>query len=161
MTRPSRIGALGITVPPPTTVPTTTHTATTTHTTATTPTTTTTNSSTTTTTTTIKQAFIPTLTLNPGVGPPGTIVTVNGAGFPANTPITISWSTSTGSIVVTSDAHGNLPTSQLMILTPDVLGPRFAVASSTPQAKAPFLVVPSTDEPGGNDGAVLFRSEGV
>jgi hypothetical protein len=103
----------------------------------------------------------PTLALNPAVGPPGTIVTVTGSGFPKNTPITISWSISTGSIVVTTDSRGNLPPSLLYILTPDILGPRFAVASSTPQVEAPFLVVPSTAEPGGDDGSYLFRTEGL
>jgi PKD domain len=113
-----------------------------------------------TTTTTRPGKVSPVLILNPAVGPPGTIVTVTGTGFPKNTPITISWSISTGSIVVTTDAHGNLPASQLNILTPDILGPRFAVASSSPAVKAPFLVVPSTSEPGGDAGAFLFRTEG-
>jgi chitodextrinase len=103
---------------------------------------------------------VPTLTLNPGVGPPGTIVTVTGAGFPPNTPVTVAWSTSTGSVVIMADAQGNLPPSQLDILTPDVLGPRDAVASSTPPASAAFLVVPSDSEPGGGSGDFLFRSEG-
>ncbi len=102
----------------------------------------------------------PVLTLNPAVGPPGSIVTVTGSGFPKNTPITVSWSISTGSVVVTTDSHGNLPATQLYILTPDILGQRYAVASSTPPAKAPFLVVPSTSEPGGDAGVFLFRSEG-
>ncbi len=44
-------------------------------------------------------AGAPTLTLNPGVGPPGTIVTVTGTGFTPNTPVTVAWSTSTGSVV--------------------------------------------------------------
>ena len=130
----------GTTTPPSTTSPTTTGTSTTT-----------------------KPApgkSTPVLTLNPAVGPPGTIVTVTGKGFPKDTPITVSWSISTGSVVVTTDSHGNLPASQLYILTPDILGQRYAVASSTPLAKAPFLVVPSTSEPGGDAGVFLFRSEG-
>jgi hypothetical protein len=108
------------------------------------------------------KASTPKLILNPIVGSPGTIVTVTGTGFRANTPITISWSVSTGSIVVTSDPHGNLAPTPLPILIPDVLGPRFAVASSSPQAKAAFLVVPGTAEPGGDQGVgvYLFRAEG-
>jgi hypothetical protein len=106
------------------------------------------------------KAGAPTLTLNPAIGPPGTIVTVTGSGFKASTPVTISWSVSTGSVVVTPDALGNLPATQMFILTPDVLGPRFAVASSTPAVEAPFLVVPGTMQPGGDDASLLFRSEG-
>jgi hypothetical protein len=102
----------------------------------------------------------PILVLNPTVGPPGTIVTVSGSGFRPNTAVTVTWSVSTGSVVITADRNGNLPPSPLLILTPDVLGPRLAVASSTPQATAPFLVVPATSEPGGDDAGLLFRSEG-
>jgi hypothetical protein len=72
----------------------------------------------------------------------------------------VAWSVSTGSVVIMADTHGNLPPSQLLLLTPDVLGPRFAEASSSPQATAPFLVVPSDSEPGGDDAGLLFRSEG-
>lgn len=104
--------------------------------------------------------FHPKLAVNPTVGPPGTIVTVTGKGFPPNKAITIHWSVSTGSIVVTTDPHGNLGPTQLPILIPDVLGSRFAVASSTPAAKAAFLVVPGTAEPGGSQGIYLFRSDG-
>jgi len=114
----------------------------------------------TTTTTAVPAPGTPTLTLNPALGPPGTLVTVTGSGFPANTPITISWSVSTGSVVITSDAGGNLPPTILPILVPDVLGPRFAVSATSPQAQAPFLVVPGTAEPGGEDGSYLFRTEG-
>jgi PKD repeat protein len=116
-----------------------------------------------TTTTTVKgqrPPGTPTLVLNPAVGPPGTIVTVTGHGFRPNTPVTVFWSLSTGSVVITADQHGNLPPSSLLILTPDVLGQRFAEASSSPPATAPFLVVPSTSEPGGDNAGLLFRSEG-
>ncbi len=100
---------------------------------------------------------LPSLVLNPGLGPPGTIVTVSGTGFPPDAPVTVSWSVSTGSVVIVADALGNLPPSQLLVLTPDVLGPRLAIASSAPPAIAPFLVVPSDSEP---DGGALIRSEG-
>lgn len=116
-----------------------------------------------TTTTTVKgqpAAGVPTLVLNPGLGPPGTIVIVTGHGFKANTSVTVSWTVSTGSVVIPVDAHGNLKPRSLFILVPDVLGPRFAQASSTPQATAPFLVVPGSSEPGGDNASLLFRSEG-
>jgi PKD repeat protein len=102
----------------------------------------------------------PKLILNPAVGPPGTIVTVTGTGFRPNTAVTVSWTVSTGSVVIVADNNGNLAPSPLLILTPDVLGPRFARASSTPPATAPFLVVPATSEPGGDNAGLLFRSEG-
>jgi hypothetical protein len=133
-----------------------------TNTTTTAPSTTTTGPGQTTTTTLPGQHLpgTPTLILNPAVGTPGTIVTVTGTGFQPNTPVTVSWTVSTGSVVIVADSNGNLPPSPFLILTPDVLGPRFAQASSTPQATAPFLVVPTTSEPGGDDAGLLFRSEG-
>jgi hypothetical protein len=87
-------------------------------------------------------------------------VTVTGRGFRPNAPVTVSWTVSTGSVVIVADKNGNLRPSTLLILTPDVLGPRFAQASSTPSARAPFLVVPATSEPGGDNAGLLFRSEG-
>jgi hypothetical protein len=145
-----------------TTTPTTNSTPTTSTpgTTGTTNTTTPTHGSTTTTTVKGHAPGTPTLILNPAVGSPGTIVTVTGHGFRPNKPVTVSWTVSTGSVVITADAHGNLPPRTLLILTPDVLGPRDARASSSPPATAPFLVVPSTSEPGGDNAGLLFRSEG-
>jgi hypothetical protein len=103
----------------------------------------------------------PHLVLTPNIGPPGTIVTVSGSGFSPDTIITVRWSVSVGSVSVRTDARGNLPPSQLLILAPDILGPRLAVALSTPSAHAAFLVVPNTMEPGGGQGVSLFRSEGL
>jgi hypothetical protein len=74
--------------------------------------------------------------------------------------ITVKWSVSVGSVSVRTDARGNLPPSQLLILAPDILGPRLAVASNNPPAHAAFLVVPDSMEPGGGQGLSLFRSEG-
>ncbi len=54
-------------------------------------------------------ASVPTLVLNPGVGPPGTIVTVTGTGYRPLTAVTVAWSVSTGSVVITADKNGNLP----------------------------------------------------
>ncbi|MDQ6784946.1 MAG: PKD domain-containing protein [Actinomycetota bacterium] len=100
---------------------------------------------------------IPQLLVSPTVGPPGTIVTVTGTGFPANTTLTILWSTSSGSSVVTTDGAGNMAT-QLLVLAPDVLGPRFAIVASYPAA-APFVVVADSVEPGGSGASPIFRSE--
>jgi hypothetical protein len=103
---------------------------------------------------------VPHLVLTPNIGPPGIIVIVSGTGFSLNATITVRWSVSVGSVTVRTDGHGNLPPAQLLILAPDILGPRLAVASSTPLAQAEFLVVPNTMEPGGQ-GLSLFRSEGL
>ena len=115
-----------------------------------------------TTTTSTTLPGTPTITLVPTIGPPGTIVNVTGQGFPPNRNVTVSWSTNTGSYTEMTDAHGNLPSHVFFILTPDILGPRQAVAttSGVPPAKANFLVVIRTSEPGGSLGVAFFRSEG-
>lgn len=102
----------------------------------------------------------PMLALNPALGPPGTLVSVTGSGFPANSAVTVKWSVSTGSVIIHSDGSGDLGPTILPILVPDVLGPRQAVASGIPPASAPFLVVPGSAEPGGDRGSYLFRTEG-
>ena len=101
---------------------------------------------------------VPQLTTNPTVGPPGTVVTVTGTGFPPNTTVTVLWSISSGSAVATTDGAGNL-TTQLFILVPDVLGPRYAMVASFSGATAPFLVVAGAVEPGGSGASPVFRSE--
>ena len=90
---------------------------------------------------------------------------VSGTGFPPNRSVTVSWSTNTGSYTEVTDAHGNLPSQVFYILTPDILGLRQAVATTSgtptvPVAKANFLVVIRTSEPGGSLGAAFFRAEG-
>jgi uncharacterized repeat protein (TIGR01451 family) len=102
----------------------------------------------------------PAIQLNPAVGTPGSIVAVTGNGFPNRAPVTIRWSISTGSVTITTDQFGNIPpNTQLLVLTPDVLGPRTAVALGYP-ASAPFLVVPNTSQPGGSDASLIYRAEG-
>ena len=101
----------------------------------------------------------PVLHVEPVLGPPGAIVTVTGTGFGDHVPVTVSWSVSTGSVVIMSDGSGNLPPTALPVLVPDVLGPRFAVAAGT-AARAAFLVVPESSEPGGPGGGMLFRTQG-
>lgn len=103
------------------------------------------------------------LMLDQTVGSPGTIVRASGHGFPPNKSVKVTWSTNTASFTETTDGHGNLPAHELDILTPDVLGPRLAVATAGPGpalAQVGFLVVPGTAKPGG-EGAWLFRSEGT
>ena len=92
------------------------------------------------------------------LGPPGTLVTVTGRGFPREKLVTIAWSLSTGSVVVKTNAAGDL-TVMIPILVPDVLGPRAALAKGY-RASAAFLVVPSSDQPGGSQANPIFRTEG-
>jgi hypothetical protein len=101
---------------------------------------------------------VPQLRADPTVGPPGTVVTVTGTGFPPNTTVTVLWSISSGSAVATTNGAGDL-TTQLLVLVPDVLGPRYAMVASFSGATAPFLVVADGVEPGGSDASTLFRSE--
>ena len=83
---------------------------------------------------------------------------VSGSGFPKDKLVTIAWSLSTGSVVVRTNARGQL-TATLILLVPDVLGPRSADAVGY-KARAPFLVVPNTTQPGGSDANPIFRTEG-
>jgi hypothetical protein len=85
-------------------------------------------------------------------------VTVTGSGFPRDTLVTITWSLSTGSAVAKSNASGQF-TTRLMVLVPDVLGPRDAVAKGY-KATAPFLVVPNSSQPGGDNDELIYRTEG-
>ncbi|HTW05994.1 MAG TPA: IPT/TIG domain-containing protein, partial [Acidimicrobiales bacterium] len=101
----------------------------------------------------------PVLQISPDVGPPGTIVTVTGHGFPRHKVVNISWSVSTGSVVVETNKTGEL-TTDLAILVPDVLGPRYAVVRGY-KVKADFLVVPASSQPGGTDAEPIFRTEGL
>jgi hypothetical protein len=100
----------------------------------------------------------PVLDLNPTLGPPGTIVSVTGHGFPKDKLVTISWSLSTGSDQVRTNAKGEL-SATLILLIPDILGPRLAEAKGY-TAKASFLVVPNSSQPGGSDANPIFRTEG-
>jgi mucin-6/19 len=99
----------------------------------------------------------PALELDPPLGPPGTLVAVTGHGFPKDRLVTISWSLSTGSVVTRTNSRGQLKAT-LMILVPDVLGPRDATARGF-RASARFLVVPGSGQPGGNDPDPIYRTE--
>ena len=46
-----------------------------------------------------------------------------------------------------------------MILVPDIIGPREAIAKGY-KASAPFLVVSSPSQPGGSDDELIYRTEG-
>ncbi len=100
---------------------------------------------------------MPALELDPRLGPPGTLVAVTGHGFPKDRLVTIHWTVSTGSVVTRTNSKGQLKAT-LMILIPDVLGPRDANAKGY-RASAPFLVVPGSGQPGGSDPDPIYRTE--
>ena len=85
-------------------------------------------------------------------------MTVTGRGFPADVLVTIEWSLSTGSAVARTNASGQL-SATLMILIPDVLGPRDATAKGY-KASASFLVEPGSSQPGGSNDELIYRTEG-
>ncbi len=85
-------------------------------------------------------------------------MTVTGQGFPPESVVMIMWSSSTGSVVATTNSSGQLRAT-LMILVPDIIGPREAVAKGY-NASAPFLVVSSPSQPGGSDDELIYRTEG-
>lgn len=104
----------------------------------------------------------PVLTLEPSVGPPGSVVTVTGRRFPNNATVTVEWSTANASSTAekVKVQHGGFVV-QLLVLVPDLLGPRQAIAVSYPKANRPtFLVVADSEEPGGPNATPVFRSEG-
>jgi hypothetical protein len=100
----------------------------------------------------------PTLTLTPLVGPPGTIVTARGAGFPPDMQVQVSWSqgiAGTTAAPIATDAAGTF-TTRVLVFPHDALGRRVLTAVSliSPDsslfalASASFLVVPGEVQPG-------------
>jgi hypothetical protein len=99
----------------------------------------------------------PTLTLTPVVGPPGSIVTARGAGFPASTQVQVSWSqgiVSTVAAPITTDGSGAF-TTKVLVFPHDTLGTRVMTAVSivppksslSAFASASFLVVAGEVQP--------------
>jgi hypothetical protein len=111
------------------------------------PTTTTTTrpppSTTTTTTTTPPQPiFTPTLTLNPGIGPPGFVATAVGAGWPPGA-VTLGWDAGGAPIAAVADAGGNF--SVPVLVRPGTTFGAHAMSGaggSGVTASGGFLVVP-------------------
>lgn len=94
--------------------------------------------------------FSPRITLSPAVGPPGSVVAVDGSGFPANTAVVLAWSPGIGRTPVTTDAHGAFTGRRVLVFPKDQLGPRTLTADPFPTATAGFLVVPPPLAPGGD-----------
>ena len=99
----------------------------------------------------------PALTVSPGVGPTGQVVTVVGTNFPANTSVVVRWNPGVGSVQVDTGPLGEF-TTQLEILPHDQVGNRAAVAVGFPTAIAPMLVEPSATEPGGSNVAIIYHN---
>jgi hypothetical protein len=102
----------------------------------------------------------PTISLNPTVGPPGTVVEVTGSGFSANTSITLAWQPGIGTTPARTDQSGDLHAWVLVLphddLT-DLLGARKLVVQESPGVSAAFLVEVPPGEPGGGEALVLYR----
>jgi len=118
-------------------------------------TTTTTVAKSTTTTTVPKITLHPKLTANPALGPPGFVTEVSGTGFPPKTSLTVTWSVGPGSVKVTSSATGAFSI-QMLVMTDVEPGNTNAQVTTYPTAKAPFLVVPGSLQPGGDDFSVVY-----
>lgn len=99
--------------------------------------------------------FEPALVLTPTVGPPGTVLAVQGSGFAPGTPVQLSWDRGLlgpDSGAVTADGAGGFRVA-LLIYPHDLLGRRTLTARTSPvappssPASATFLVVPGSVQP--------------
>jgi hypothetical protein len=92
----------------------------------------------------------PTLTINPGLGPPGSVVTISGTGWPANVPVLVSFPGHEGAFPATAKADGTFVNPNVLILprsqigARDVLGQSTTPAGVTATASTTFLVVTPT-----------------
>ena len=93
--------------------------------------------------------FSPKITLTPAVGPPGTVVSVDGTGFPPARALVLVWAPGIGRTPVTTDARGTFTARQVLVFPKDQLGARTLTADPFPGATAGFLVVPPPLAPGG------------
>jgi hypothetical protein len=100
----------------------------------------------------------PMLTIVPATGPPGTVTTVTGTGFPKDTDVKLSWDLGIRPVTTAkSNGDGSFTWQVLVFPRDDSLGPRKVVALDFPPASAPFLVGPPSLQPGGDDLEVIFR----
>jgi hypothetical protein len=114
--------------------------------------------------------FTPTLTVEPGLGPAGTVAVVSGQGYRPDIALRLAWGpdpalpggpTPVGATtVLATDHEGRFGPVPVLVFRHDVLGPRVALTTGTlpdARATAPFLVVPSTVQPAGRNIAALIR----
>jgi len=76
----------------------------------------------------------PTLTINPGLGPPGSVVTISGTGWPANLPVLVSFPGHDGVFATTAKADGTFVNPDVLILPRSQIGAREVVGTSTTPA---------------------------
>ena len=97
----------------------------------------------------------PTMDIVPAVGPPGSVLTIDGSGFRPGQSVQLSWNVGleTAQATVTSLCTFR---ATLLIFPHDQPGPRDLSASANPLARAHFVVVPASGEPGGSHEALLF-----
>jgi hypothetical protein len=86
----------------------------------------------------------PTVTVNPGVSPPGRVTIVQGAGFAPNLQVDVALKGSTERATVVTDAQGKFEVG-LVLFTGTVQGPHFVTGhthgeSATISAKGPLLI---------------------
>jgi len=106
-------------------------------------------------------SYAPTVTVSPTLGRPGSVVMVEGHGFPSGGAIRLHWAAAVGAsgaaapfspLVTTlpTGTDGGFGPTPLLVLPGDVLGPRLVQAEGSEPgavATAPFLVVPGTVQP--------------
>jgi hypothetical protein len=98
-----------------------------------------------------------TLLVTPKLGHTGETARVQGAGFPPTAPVILRWQTGLGQWAVTTRPDGTFDT-RVLVLPKDRLGPRALQAvSPVTVTPAPYLVVPSSEQPSGFDTSVFLR----
>ena len=113
-------------------------------------------------------ALSPVLLLNRTTGAPGTVITIEGKGFRPNSALRLQWRTDPGNpqgrvilvTVVVTDAAGSFAPTPALIFKNDSPGVRSVDAEGGPDdiVSAPFLVVPGTTRPAGNE---VLQSRGT
>jgi len=73
--------------------------------------------------------YRPTLSLEPGIGPPGSVAMASGRAFPPDTRVLIAWSRGIGAVLVRTTAAGTFRV-PILIFGRDAPGPRRLVASA-------------------------------
>ena len=98
-----------------------------------------------------------TVTVTPGIGPPGFVAVARGTGFPPG-PVALAWAPGIGTFAAVAGPDGVFET-QVLVFPRDRVGVRSIVATSgTVSGSAFFLVVPSSIQPSGSDVTQINRT---